>query len=40
VSDYLKIDPEYGDLYDVEELIQQVHQREMRFLFDLVLNHN
>ncbi len=39
ISDYLDIDPEYGELNDVEELIQQVHHREMRILFDLVLNH-
>jgi oligo-1,6-glucosidase/alpha-glucosidase len=39
VSDYLGIAPEYGTLSDVEELIQEVHLRGMRILFDLVLNH-
>jgi oligo-1,6-glucosidase/alpha-glucosidase len=39
VSDYLNIAPEYGSHSDVEELIQEVHLRGMRVLFDLVLNH-
>lgn len=39
VRDYLSIAPEYGDLEDVEQLIEQVHRRGMRILFDLVLNH-
>ena len=39
VSDYYGITPEYGDRTDVEELIRAVHQRGMRILFDLVMNH-
>lgn len=39
VRDYLTIAPEYGSLEDVERLIEQVHRRGMRILFDLVLNH-
>jgi oligo-1,6-glucosidase/alpha-glucosidase len=39
VSDYCDIAPEYGRLADAEELIRAVHQRGMRVLFDLVLNH-
>lgn len=39
VCDYLNIDPDYGNLNDAEELIEHVHRREMRILFDLVLNH-
>jgi alpha-glucosidase len=39
VSDYMGIDPDYGTLKDVELLIQEVHDRGMRVLFDLVLNH-
>ena len=39
VSDYCDIAPEYGSLAQAEELIQAVHQRGMRVLFDLVLNH-
>lgn len=39
VSDYFDIAPEYGTLSDVDELIQEIHSRGMRLLFDLVLNH-
>jgi len=39
VSDYFTIAPEYGDLADAEALINEVHQRGMRILFDLVMNH-
>jgi alpha-glucosidase len=39
VSDYTNIAPEYGTLAQAEELIRAVHAREMRILFDLVLNH-
>jgi oligo-1,6-glucosidase/alpha-glucosidase len=39
VSDYCDIAPEYGTLAEAEELIQEVHARGMRVLFDLVLNH-
>ena len=39
ISDYLSIAPEYGQLGDVEQLITEVHRRQMRVLFDLVLNH-
>jgi alpha-glucosidase len=39
VSDFYNIDPDYGNLNDVEELIEQIHRRGMRILFDLVLNH-
>jgi len=39
VSDYFNVIPEYGDLNDVEILIEGVHQRGMRILFDLVMNH-
>ncbi len=39
ISDYQAIDPAYGTLQDVEELIAQAHQRGIRVMFDLVLNH-
>lgn len=39
ISDYLAVAPEYGQLADLEQLIDEVHRREMRILFDLVLNH-
>jgi oligo-1,6-glucosidase/alpha-glucosidase len=39
ISDYYAIAPEYGDLSDAEALIQAVHDRGMRILFDMVMNH-
>jgi oligo-1,6-glucosidase/alpha-glucosidase len=39
VSNYYDIAPEYGHLSDAEELICEVHQRGMRILFDMVMNH-
>lgn len=39
ISDYEDIAPEYGTLADAERLIEQVHRRGMRVIFDLVMNH-
>ena len=39
VSDYTAIAPEYGTMDDVSRLIEAVHQRGMRIIFDLVMNH-
>lgn len=39
ISDYCDIAPEYGTLADAERLIQEIHARGMKVLFDLVLNH-
>ncbi len=39
ISDYLSVSPQYGDMALVEKLVQEVHRREMKLVFDLVLNH-
>ncbi len=39
ISDYEDIAPEYGILDDALHLIKEVHQRGMRVIFDLVMNH-
>ena len=39
ISDYQNIQPEYGDLAIVDSLIAEVHKRDMKIVFDLVLNH-
>ncbi len=39
ISDFRDIAQEYGDLDDCTELIEQVHARDMKIVFDLVLNH-
>ncbi|CAF4043123.1 unnamed protein product [Rotaria sordida] len=39
ISDYQNIMDVFGTMEDVDELIKQVHNRNMRIIFDLVLNH-
>ena len=39
VSDYTSISPQYGTMELFEELVRQVHRRNMKLIFDLVLNH-
>ncbi|CAF2758571.1 unnamed protein product [Rotaria sp. Silwood2] len=39
ISDYQDIMDVFGTMEDVDELIKQVHNRNMRIIFDLVLNH-
>ena len=39
ITDYLSVAPEYGDLGDVERLIDAAHRRGLKVMFDLVMNH-
>lgn len=39
VSDYRNIAKEYGTVADAERLIEEVHKRDMKILFDMVMNH-
>jgi len=39
ISDYKDIDPKYGTLADVDELIAKLGQRDMKLMMDLVVNH-
>ena len=39
IADYKAIDPAYGSLEDVDELIAELKKREMRLMMDLVVNH-
>ena len=39
ISDYCDIDPRYGTLEDMDELIAEASRRDMYILMDLVLNH-
>jgi len=39
VSGHYDISPEYGSLEDCHHLIDEVHRRGMRVVFDMVLNH-
>ena len=39
ISDYFQIHPDYGVVEDVRDFIEQSHQRGIRVIADLVLNH-
>jgi oligo-1,6-glucosidase len=39
ISDYQDIDPLFGTLADLDELIAELHARGMRLVMDLVVNH-
>ncbi|HIX64258.1 MAG TPA: alpha,alpha-phosphotrehalase [Candidatus Mediterraneibacter colneyensis] len=39
VEDYYSIDPRYGTMADVEELIKEADKRGIRLMFDMVFNH-
>ncbi|MDX1607874.1 MAG: alpha-amylase family glycosyl hydrolase [Candidatus Spechtbacterales bacterium] len=39
VADYKGVDPIFGTLEDFDELLKEVHKREMRLLIDFVPNH-
>ncbi|KAI6827171.1 glycoside hydrolase, partial [Hortaea werneckii] len=40
ISDYYDIDPKYGTLEDVDELIRELKKRDMKLMMDLVVNHS
>ncbi len=40
ISDYRKIMPEFGTMEDFDELLQGVHDRGMKLVMDLVVNHS
>ncbi|HEX2910102.1 MAG TPA: alpha-glucosidase [Chloroflexia bacterium] len=39
VSDYVEVGPEYGTLADFKTFLAEAHQRQIRVILDLVLNH-
>ncbi len=39
ISDYQAINPKFGTMTDLECLIEEAHQRGMRIILDLVINH-
>ncbi|MGI8949226.1 MAG: glycoside hydrolase family 13 protein [Ornithinimicrobium sp.] len=39
ISDYQDVDPTFGSMADLEALIAGLHERGMRFVMDLVVNH-
>ncbi len=40
ISDYQNVDPIFGTLEDLDELIQEAKKRGIRIIMDLVLNHS
>ena len=39
VLDYYEVNPEYGTLKDFKQLLKEAHNRDIRIIIDLVLNH-
>ncbi|WED22481.1 alpha,alpha-phosphotrehalase [Vibrio sp. JC009] len=39
ISDYFAINPEFGTMSDFDELLEQAHQRGIRIIMDIVVNH-
>jgi len=39
ISDYMNINPEYGTLEDFKRVLEGAHQRDMKVIMDLVVNH-
>lgn len=39
ISDYQDIMDEFGDMADFDELLKEVHNRDMKLILDLVINH-
>jgi len=39
VLNYYEVNPEYGTMDDFKSLLEEAHQRDMKIIIDLVLNH-
>jgi len=39
ISNYTDVSPDYGTMDDALQLIDEVHKRRMRIVFDMVMNH-
>lgn len=39
ISDYYRIDPQFGTMKDMDELLAEAKKRELHILMDLVVNH-
>ncbi len=40
VKDYMGVNPEFGSLYDLRNLVDEAHARGMSVIFDWVANHS
>lgn len=39
IADYRKINPQYGTMDDVDEMIEKAHEKGLKIVMDLVVNH-
>lgn len=39
ISDYYKVEPEYGTMEDFEEMVKTAHEKGIKVIIDLVINH-
>ncbi|GEM80228.1 alpha,alpha-phosphotrehalase [Vibrio superstes] len=39
ISDYYQINPDFGSMADFDELLEKAHQRGIRLIMDIVVNH-
>ncbi len=39
ISNYFSIHPEYGTMEDFEQLLEEAHQRDLKIIMDIVINH-
>ncbi len=39
ISDYYTINPEFGSMADFNQLLSEAHQRDIRIIMDIVVNH-
>ncbi|QAA34135.1 alpha-amylase family glycosyl hydrolase [Clostridium manihotivorum] len=39
VTDYYKINPQYGTMEDLKKLLQEAHKRDIKVSMDMVINH-
>ncbi len=39
ISDYYRVNPNYGDVDDVKELVREAHKRDLKIIMEMVLNH-
>ena len=39
VEDYYQVDPQFGTMEDLQELIDLCHERDVKIILDLVINH-
>src|SRR5215203_501297 len=39
IEDYRAVNPEYGTLQDLKDLVQEAHRRRLRSILDIAFNH-